>query len=513
MFTLLLLLTLTGTWEGEATASAGPVFMTLRLPGDDAKGSLFFLGQNFPIDAITEDNGKLKVAAGPNVLEGEVGNELFTGTFSQGPDLRLPVSLGRVPDYPTPKDRIEGWKQDLDALSTRFLKFDRSFSPGERARFLEVIDATRSKLPNLTDAEVMMRMASAVSLSNNAHTRLYLVRNRTEVRRLPVRLWWFRDGLRVVRATPEHRNLLGCRVDDIGGTDARHARDIVSAAFAGNPSWRDYKSVYFMTSPEALYGFGITRDLESVDFGLSDCGPAPFRAVVKPLPLLKKTRPVEAWWDLSPQHEDVDRHWSHPLHPAKAPTYLRNPQNYYWFEFLPQSGIFYFHYNRASDMLDETTKAFAERLLADYEKRAVKALVVDLRFNTGGDSGLARDLMKRLEERTRTIPRFVITGRATFSAGMDNAATWRVAPNVTFVGEPVGDELEYMSEGGNIILPYSKLYAHFANGTHAYSKSFGPDVPVSSTWAQYIAGTDVALDAVRRLMDAQRVVAASAPTP
>ena len=35
------------------------------------------------------------------------------------------------------------------------------------------------------------------ALGGNAHTRLYLVRNRTEVRRLPLRVWHFRDGFRV----------------------------------------------------------------------------------------------------------------------------------------------------------------------------------------------------------------------------------------------------------------------------------------------------------------------------
>ena len=508
MSALLLLLTLTGTWEGEVPTSRWPVFMTVRVTGDDTRGSVTFLGRSVAITDITEDKGRLRVVAGSIELEGAVEGDRFAGTFTQG-NTRTSFSFERVPQYPVPKDRVEGWAQDLDALSTRFLKYDRSFSPGERARFLEVIDETRRRLPQLSDSEVMMRMASAIALANNAHSRLYLVRNRTEVRRLPVRLWWFRDGLRVIRATPEHRNLLGCRVDDIAGTDARHARDIVSAAFAGNPSWRDYKSVYFMTSPEALHGFGITRDPESVEFGFSDCGTVPFRAAVKPLPLLKKARPVEAWWDLAPQHEDPDRKWVQVLDPAKAPAYLRNPNLYYWFDFVPQSGIFYFHYSRSSEMPAEDTKTFGERLLTEIEKHEVKALVVDLRFNTGGDSGLARDLMKRLEKRTRAIPRFVITGRATFSAGMDNAAEWRSAPDVTFVGEPVGDELEYMSEGGNIILPSSKLYAHFANGTHKYPKSFGPDVPVGSTWAEYLAGTDVALDAVRRLMDARRGDAAS----
>ena len=51
-----------------------------------------------------------------------------------------------------------------------------------------------------SDAELLVQTARAVALGGNAHTRLYLVRNRTEVRRLPLRVWHFRDGYRVCAA-------------------------------------------------------------------------------------------------------------------------------------------------------------------------------------------------------------------------------------------------------------------------------------------------------------------------
>lgn len=156
---------------------------------------------------------------------------------------------------------------------------------------------------------------------------------------------------------------------------------------------------------------------------------------------------------------------------------------------------------------------FGQRLLAAADSMRPKAFVLDLRFNTGGNLGLARDLMANLEERTRNIPRFVITGRATFSAGITAVAEWKAAGDLTIVGDPVGDELDFWSEGGNIILPNSRFAAHFANGFHSYSETpcpadgpcfldlrapdLSPDIAVASTWAEYAAGIDVALEAIR----------------
>lgn len=509
-----------GGWEGEMTTSRWPQFITitLRPDGTEPGTSLETLGRTFkPTEVqISGDSVTIRIGEGPRaaVIGAAVRGETLVGTLSQGDD-GLPFTLRRIPDYPTPRDRVERWAQDIDALATRFLAVDRSFSPGERALFLERLADTRARLATLNDNEVITRMASAIALGHNAHTRLYLLRNATELRRLPIRLWWFSDGLYVVRATPEHRALLGCRVDDVGGTISRLARDRVAPAFAGNPSWIDYKSVYSLTSPEMLHGFGIIPSPDSVVFGVSGCGRAP-RAVVRPLPLVRRDDAVEAWWDLSPLHPGTDSTWVHVLSGRGAlPLHLRNPTRKYWFEYLPEHGILYFQYNRASDEAGENTARFGERLLAALEQQPPRALVIDVRFNTGGNMTLAADLMKKLEERTRAIPRFIITGRATFSAGITPVAAWRQAGDVTIVGEPVGDELEWWSEGGNIRLPNSGFKAHFANGAHSYSTApcpantycydlssppLGPDIPAAPRWADYLAGRDVAMEAILAIL-------------
>lgn len=505
---------LEGSWEGELRTDRWPVFVTIHLAheGGEPKAVMTVLGRDLPFVEASWDaksfRGALGSEEGAFVLEGGFDGSRLVGEARER-GTTMPFILERVPVYPPPANRIEAWEQDLDALTQRFVKVDRSFSPGERALFLERVEDVRARLTTLDDDEIRMRLAAAVALADNAHTRLYLLRNRTELRRLPIRLWWFSDGLYVVRATPEHESVLGCRVERIGQTDARHAREIVSAAYSGTPSWNDYKSVYFLTSPEALHGFGITPDADAVSMTVSGCG-SERSVVVEPLPLARTQRAVEAWWDLSPRHEYPEREWVHALDAGQLtlPLYLRHPERYYWFEFLPDSGILYVQYSRSSNAEDESVKDFGERLLAALDDHPVRGLVFDLRFNTGGNLSLAEPFVKALEERTRTLQRWVITGRATFSAGITHAAQWREAGNVTFVGEPVGDVLDFWSEGGNIILPNSKLAAHFANGAHSYSPApcpegtpcldrssppLGPDVPATASWSEYLRGVDPAM--------------------
>ncbi len=201
------------------------------------------------------------------------------------------------------------------------------------------------------------------------------------------------------------------------------------------------------------------------------------------------------------------------------PLYLKDPNSFYWYDYLPRTGLMYIQYNRSADMKSESTKAFGERLLKAFDQHNVKSVVLDLRFNTGGNLTLAKDLMERLQERSKGIPRFAITGRATFSAGISQAASWRQAGNTLIVGEPVGDDLDFWAEGGNIRLPNSGYDAHFANGPHSYSeapcpaaskcvdfsvKSLRPDLPARPSWEEYRAGRDPAMDVIEKHLSMRR---------
>jgi len=504
-----------GDWEGEAETKLWPLFLSLHLeaaPGGTA-GRLAVLGQEIALSPGEAAAGTVRVRYGEGasalVLEMRRDGDLLRGRLKQGAD-DLPFALRRVPAYPKPANRIEGWRQDLAALRTRFLAADRSFTARTRAEFLRKVDAIDRALPRLDDAQVTMRIAAALATADNAHTRLYLLRNRTELRRMPIRLWWFADGLRVVRAQGPYRDLVGCRVDTVAGVPARKARDMVAPAFAGSPGWKDYMSVYSLTSPEALHGMGVTKAAAPVAYGVSDCAAANPRRIVEPLPLARSKAALESWWDLSP-NRPAGEAWAHVLPAGPTPLYLSDPQAYYWSRFLPESGILYVQLNRAANMADAPIAAFADSVMKSFGGNPVKAIVVDLRFNTGGDANLAAPLLRRLEEASRALPRFVITGRTTFSAGISHVAFLRQAGRMTIVGEPAGDRMDFWAEGGNIVLPYSGYAAHFANGAHSYSPapcptptpcmdlsapSIDPDIKASPTWRDYLARRDPAMEAI-----------------
>ncbi len=505
-----------GSWEGLISDPSRPISFQARFEsGDGGTGTFEMLGRKSPIERVEVSEGqvRIRVVSGelPIQFEGTLDGGRLSGTSTLG-ETSLPFSMEREPALPKPTNRDEAWRQDLEVAERKLMKLDRSFSPRARQEFARRMATLRASVEKKSDPELIVELARAVALGGNAHTRLYLLRNRTELRRYPLRVWWFKDGLFVVKATPEHAQVLGCQVTAIEGQAPERLRSKVAELYAGSTTWVDYMSAYTLTSPEVLYGLHLVPDLESATWSFA-CPTGKLTRKLTPLPLVRKTTPTEAWWDLSPRHSNGDVELVSALR-GEVPLYLRHPDQHFWFEYLPDSQVLYLQYNRSENMPGESVSQFGERVRAALAQHPVKKLVVDLRFNTGGNKQLGSPLMRELQAASHDKQVFVLISRTTFSAAMYHVAEWKQWGKALLVGEPVGDALDYWAEGGNILLPNSGLTVHYANAFHGYSTrkyperepfhedldvaTLAPDVLVLPTSREYLGGSDPLLDALIR---------------
>jgi hypothetical protein len=411
------------------------------------------------------------------------------------------------------------WREDLQFAVDTFLALDRSFTPEARRQFRNTITELQKTVDQKTDEQIIVALAKAVALAKNAHTRLYLLRNRTELRRYPIRVWWFADGLYVVRATPEYSGLLGTKILRIGGRSVDQVKRSVEPLFAGNNSWRTYMSGYSMTSPDVLIGLGLIRSDGKTQIEFSNRLGKKGKRQLEPLALRRSDKPTESWWDLCPTRPRDDGTWLSALSimPGRLPLYLQNTERQYWSQYLSQRRLFYVQFNRAANAPSgESLAEFGKRVLASLQSTVVEKIVVDVRFNTGGDLSIGKPFIDRLAAyaKQRQIKVYVIVGRATFSAGLFHALQLRQEADAILVGEPVGDELDFWSEGGNVLTPNSKLSLHYADRFHSMSSierpefreylvtetdlsitNAAPDILANMTARDYCAGRDRALEA------------------
>ena len=422
--------------------------------------------------------------------------------------------LGAIAGVGQPSSREDRWREDIAVARSDFLAKDLSFTPDRRRAAERRLDELASNIASLTDQETVAELARVAALADNPHTRAYLLRNRGWWRRYPIRIWKFSDGWRVIAARPEHQRLLGARIVAFGTRPVAAAEAAVRPLYAGPATWGAYMASYTLTSPDALLGTRVIAGDGTVELKVEKDG-GRLTAALAPVEEPRRTIPEESWWFLSPAHS-ATKGWAHVLAGRSLPSYLDRPGK--WYELRRcEGGVLYLGFNRAEDQPGELTlSAFGAAVLDQIRQAPDARLVIDLRFNTGGNlqktTGLFRSIAaSRVGQTERRL--FVILGPSTFSAGITPAAILKESSKAVIVGSEPGDRLRFWAEGGNVLLPNSGINLHFADRVHVYSgeapgvseklvyltlngRSLRPDLPAPTRFADYLAGRDPATERI-----------------
>jgi hypothetical protein len=394
---------------------------------------------------------------------------------------------------------------DVAAMRT-YVERNLAYTPARRAEALRRI----ALLPGLarTPARFELEVAHIAALADNGHSALLPPQWASRYRRSPVHLGLFADGLYIVSA-PEHQaRLVGRRVLRVNGRDWREIRTAYARYQGGLQSFRDQFVTLFMELPTLLAAAGFGSDPDRVTYTLLTRTGQTERVVV-PATLLPYRG--DAAFTGRPALFDA----VHRLRQERVPLYLRATDQPFRLAFPEDSNDAYVQLKAVRGPGIDT---FLENTLGELRRRRPRNIIVDLRFNIGGDLNLARDFMQALPALARDRVYAITSGR-TFSAAISSLGYLKQAAGdrLTIVGEPIGDRLEFWAEGDIIQLPGLGAMILYANERHNYMtgcpepdchgsirehpirvRGLQPDIPVALTWADVQAGRDPAMIAIAR---------------
>lgn len=173
----------------------------------------------------------------------------------------------------------------------------------------------------------------------------------------------------------------------------------------------------------------------------------------------------------------------------------RPEEQYYWRQFLEDSGTLYVHYRQCAD--DPTLKFadFSAQVLAEIDTRKPRRVIVDLRFNQGGNDRVIRPLVAGLASRSKTIGApFVLIGPITFSSGVRAAHELRDKARARIIGTPTGGHLGGYGEARSRRLSHSQLGIQWTTRFYASPEPVRPDITVITTAADLRGGRDPGLE-------------------
>lgn len=406
-------------------------------------------------------------------------------------------------------------RQDL-AYFRRLIALDGAFSPAAR-READVRTAALLAAPRPLDGpRLRMALAGIVALADNAHSQIGSAPG-GRATQVPLRLYGFSDGLYVVRAQAALADLLGAQVVAVEGRPVGAVLDALNAYRGGAPAWRRNWARIVLTSPELLYGAELAADpgQERLLLRLPD-GRMTERTIRATRPGDDEPSPTPTRWLAPAAAPKEPPGWRPLLSPqARLPLALRDGARVFRVAWVDDGCIIFLQMKANQDEDGQSIAAFQAQVRAALRARPACGAIVDLRFNGGGDytlaAGLAHDLPRLVKGRI-----VLLTGVDTFSAGITTAGFIKQAggTRVTIVGQPVGDRLDFWSEGEQGCLPHAKLCVHYATGRHRYDgpcddwrtcywlnwlfpvrvRSLDPDIPVSPSFADYVALRDPAFE-------------------
>jgi C-terminal processing protease CtpA/Prc len=133
----------------------------------------------------------------------------------------------------------------------------------------------------------------------------------------------------------------------------------------------------------------------------------------------------------------------------------------------------------------------------------VDKLVIDLRNNSGGNSGIMDPLIDELAQNKKINKEgslFVIIGRQTFSSAILNAIDLKNKTKAILVGEPTGGKPNHFGEIKTLKLPNTHSVVTYSTKyfTHATedTPSLMPDILIELYFRDYLGKQDPFLEAV-----------------
>ena len=405
--------------------------------------------------------------------------------------------------YSAEVGKLDAWRSDIEYLKEELPKRHKNlFFAVDRETFESRLDELSKSLSGRADTEIVLSLQEIIAAMGDDHTNIDCRRVLQEAGVFPLTLYWFSDGLYVLGGLDRYESAFGHRITAIGDVPIEEVAMRLSSLVT-----RTNDSLVRQRIPGMLLSIGLLRHCDvirgdSCEFAFVDKAGVEQSIVVEKLDITK-LGPDTKFGGVTPESQ---------------PLFRQNQRLPFWCEFMDECKILYANYNRCwSRELEEEhgSKTAAERLPSFTEFRSkileqvsradTLKFVLDLRSNGGGSSPQGTELAKAIGKVDRINKKgrlFVIIGPKTYSSAVINAIDFQKHTEAILVGEPTSGKPNHYGEVNKFTLPKTGLSVSYSTDYFQLldedPNSLVPDITVETTFADYEAGRDPALEEIRR---------------
>jgi hypothetical protein len=397
------------------------------------------------------------------------------------------------------KISTEKWQTDLRFLQkTVHDDFSFLFKKVTSKDFDASVDAFYNEIPTLKDHQILFGFSKIVALFQYGHTDINLRNAPVKYHKMPLKIYQFSDGVYITSAHKDYRNAIGAKIIEIEGVAIKDVLKAIEPVVpVENEQFFKAYGISYALIPEVLHTQGITKELKQKITVRLEKKDREFDISINAVKDLK--------FPLKYDEVKLDSDWIGIRDQSKTPLYLKNLDKRYYYEYLPKKKSIYVRYSQVWDDKEETTHAFFKRVFDFVDQNEVEKFILDVRLNGGGNNFKNKQVITNIIKRDKINQKgklFVIIGRRTFSAAQNLVNELDNYTNVTFVGEPTAENINFYGDSKRITLQQSKLHVRLSfawwqdKAPWANAEYTRPDYFVDPSFQDYISNKDTALEVI-----------------
>jgi hypothetical protein len=388
----------------------------------------------------------------------------------------------------------EEWLEDLNYLEKELpARHKNLFFQLEKEKFTEEMAELKNDLSGLSELEITLRLVEIFAEIGDTHTAINNTRFLSEY--YPLFLRKFENGYRVITTDQKYQKILGAKLISINGYSIEEIKSSFSRIItADNQTSIDYRLSSFLKLNELL---GYLDILEADNNFLFE----------------KDGKKIELSFEAL-KIKNMKTNNSSLVSLDYQPGYvLGNANQLFWSDYIAAEKILYFQYNScwSRELAEKHGRPNPELLSFAAEKskifdfiknNEIDKLVIDLRFNSGGDSSQGTELAEELSKYKDQFETYVVIGADTFSSAIINALDFKEELNGYLIGTATMGKPNHYGEVRTFNLPNTGLRVSYSTKYFTLLEdrdpdSLYPDITVETEYEDFLNGRDTILEMIK----------------
>ena len=329
-----------------------------------------------------------------------------------------------------------------------------------------------------SEAEEFFDLLRISAIAHDSHTSVYADESvLSAMHIIPVAFKKFGDRLFIIAAGRDYEELIGKAVKEINGYSFSSiielSRDVIpndNDVFLSASLYSNYMRIL-----EFYSYIGISDSSDSIEIETED-------GLIMEVKAASYSNQIDL------------------VFAQKAIPSTLNPYSIYSAMLLPCEDALLINYHSCSEMDGYPFNEFSDDVLDLIRERGCRKIIIDLRYNGGGNSEIIRPLIDGLKEikRSDDIAIYVLIGEQTFSSAILNAEMLKDQLGAVLAGNPTGGSASHYGEVITDALPYSGIPFQYST-KYFRNKIKGPIIPdimIEENIDDYVNGIDSALKAL-----------------